>query len=128
MACILIIENEVLFRQVVAAALTQDGHSVFEAGDGRTAASVLKALRVDLILTDLVMPNGDGIEVIKNLRLDRNPIPVIAMTGWHSQSDVYSGIATKLGAQCVLRKPFTMSALLGAVSEVSSHTLVETSS
>ena len=126
MACILIIENEILFRQVVAVALTQDGHSVFEAGDGRTAAAILKALRVDLILTDLVMPNGDGIEVITNARLDRNPIPIIAMTGWHSQSELFSSIAKKLGAQRVLRKPFTMAALLNAVGEVSSHALVAT--
>ena len=121
MASILIIENEILFRQVVAAALTLDGHSVFEAGDGRTAAAILKALRVDLILTDLVMPNGDGIEVITNARLDRNPIPIIAMTGWHSQSELLSSVAKKLGAHCVLRKPFTMAALLGAVGGVSTQ-------
>jgi CheY-like chemotaxis protein len=126
MACILIIENEILFRQVVAAALTQDGHSVFEAGDGRTAAAILKALRVDLIITDLVMPNGDGIEVITNARLDRNPIPIIAMTGWHSQSELFSNVAKKLGAQRVLRKPFTMATLLSAVGEVSSQALVAT--
>src|SRR5687768_15343048 len=124
MASILIIENEILFRQVVAAALTLDGHSVFEAGDGRTAAAVLKALRVDLILTDLVMPNGDGIEVITNARLDRNPIPIIAMTGWHSRLELFSSLANKLGAQRVLRNAFTMAALREAVGEVSSQTLV----
>ena len=118
MACILIIDDDALFRQVVGRALVQVGHSILEAGDGRSAADLLRRLRVDLVLTDLVMPNGDGIEVIGNIRLQENPVPVIAMTGYHTETELYSGVAVQIGAQRVLMKPFTMDELLTVVDEV----------
>ena len=125
MSCILIIDDDFLFRQVVVSCLGRVGYSVLEAGDGRMAADLLKRFRVNLVLTDLVMPNGDGIEVISNVRLQANPVPVIAMTGWHSETELYSEIAQRIGAQRVLRKPFTMDSLLASVAEVLAEVSVE---
>ena len=121
MACILIIDDEALFRQVLCAALVRDGYSVLEAGDGYTAANLLKRFRVDLVLTDLVMPNGDGIEVIANMKLQSHPVPVIAMTGYQSETELFSGTAVQTGAQRLLMKPFSMETLLSTVSEVLSQ-------
>lgn len=118
MSCILIIDDETLFRQILCAALVRSGYSVLEAGDGYTAANLLKRFRVDLVLTDLVMPNGDGIEVIANMKLQANPVPVIAMTGFQSETELFSGTAVQTGAQRLLMKPFTMEALLTTVSDV----------
>jgi CheY-like chemotaxis protein len=121
MACILIIDDEFLFRQVVLSCLGSAGHLVLEAGDGQTAADLLKRFRVDLVLTDVVMPNGDGLEIINHLKLQSNPVPVIAMTGWYSETEIFSTIAGTLGTQRVLRKPFKMETLLAAVEEVLSE-------
>jgi DNA-binding response OmpR family regulator len=118
MSCILIIDDEALFRQVLCAALVQSGYSVLEAGDGDTAANLLRRFRVDLVLTDLVMPNGDGIEVIANIKLQAHPVPVIAMTGFQSETELFTGPAVQTGAQRLLMKPFSMETLLTTVSEV----------
>ena len=109
MACILIIDDEALFRQVLCAALVRDGYSVLEAGDGYTAANLLKRFRVGLVLTDLVMPNGDGIEVIANMKLQSHPVPVIAMTGQYDAEQ--TAACLEAGMDEVLLKPFRLDLL-----------------
>ena len=118
MARILIVDDEITFRSVVATALTQKGYSVSEAEDGRTALAVLKSEAVDLVITDVLMPEQDGLEVIMNVRDANNPIPIIAITGHPEKADLYLRLAKALGAQRVLEKPFRMEALLGAVREL----------
>ena len=118
MARILIVDDEVTFRSVVATALTQKGYSVVEAEDGRSALAALKGEAVDLVITDVLMPEQDGLEVIMNVRDANNPIPIIAITGHPGKADLYLRLAKALGAQHVLEKPFRMEALLGAVREL----------
>jgi CheY-like chemotaxis protein len=118
MARILIVDDEVTFRSVVATALTQNGHSIVEAEDGRTALAALKAQAFDLVITDVIMPEQDGLEVIMNVRDANNPIPIIAMTGHPAKADLYLRLAKALGAQRVLEKPFRIEDLLGAVRDL----------
>lgn len=118
MARILIVDDEVTFRSVVATALTQNGHSIIEAEDGRSALAALKGEAVDLVITDVLMPEQDGLEVIMNVRDANNPIPIIAMTGHPGKADLYLRLAKALGAQRVLEKPFRMETLLGAIREL----------
>jgi len=118
MARILIVDDEVTFRSVIATALTQNGHSIIEAEDGRSALAALKGEKVDLVITDVLMPEQDGLEVIMNLRDANNPLPIIAMTGHPGKAELYLRLAKALGAQRVLEKPFRMETLLGAIREL----------
>lgn len=118
MAHILIVEDEVTFRSVIRAALIQNGHTVVEAGDGRTGLELLKSQVVDLVITDVMMPDQDGIEVIMRLREKRNPAPIIAITGHPVEAELYLKVAKSLGAQRVLEKPFSMETLLTAIRDV----------
>lgn len=118
MARILIVDDEVTFRTVAAAALTKSGHSVLEAEDGRTALALLGAHPVDLIITDVLMPEQDGLELIMKVRESQNPVPIIAITGHPAKAALYLKIAQALGAQRVLAKPFSMEDLLAATSEL----------
>src|SRR5215207_4665622 len=108
MSHILIVEDETSFRSVIAAALKKEGHTVEEAGDGRSAVRWMETHAFDLVITDVLMPEADGIEMIMQLRDARNPTPIIAMTGGHLQTELLLKVAKSLGARRVLAKPFKM--------------------
>jgi DNA-binding NtrC family response regulator len=118
MAHILVVEDEVTFRTVISAALLEKGHSVVQAGDGRTALALLQSNDVDLIITDVLMPDQDGIDLILKLRAAANLVPVIAMTGYPDVATIYSEVVKTLGARRVLMKPFRMEELLSSIEEV----------
>ena len=119
MVQILVIEDEPAFRSVVVDTLIRNGYAVIEAEDGRAGLALLKTNAVDVIITDVLMPDVDGIEVIMKLREAKSSIPIIAMTGRPEDADVYLNVAKALGAQRVLMKPFAMDDLLKIVREVS---------
>ena len=114
---ILIVEDQPLFREILAAALTTHGHIIEVAADGREAERRLSSESFDLIITDILMPEQDGIQTIMNLHASNNPIPIIAMTGSHMYTEIYLRTAKALGATRVLTKPFGMRELLDATSD-----------
>lgn len=118
MAKILVVEDESVFRSVINAALTQAGHEVLEATDGRHAMEILGASQVDVIVADIVMPESDGLELIMNLKEAKRPTPIIAMTGNYGHSNLYLKVAASLGAEHVLQKPFRTDQLIRAIQDV----------
>ncbi|MEO5957881.1 MAG: response regulator [Opitutaceae bacterium] len=115
-ARILLIEDEPALRQLLMAALSKAGHSVVVANDGREGTALLTQQPVDLVITDMLMPNSDGIEMMLGLRQTHPQLPIIAMTGGHQLGpDYYLRIAKTLGASRLLQKPFPIADLLGAV-------------
>jgi len=116
MAQILVVDDDELIRSLAAETLRQDGHIVTEAADGQEGLDQFRARRADLVLTDLVMPVKEGIEMIMELRREYPHTKIIAMSGViHCQN--YLQIAEKLGALRSLGKPFTRDGLLSAVDE-----------
>jgi DNA-binding response OmpR family regulator len=122
MARILLLEDEVTFRSVLTAALTRKGHTVMEAADGRTGLVLFKTHGADLVITDVMMPDQDGLEVIMAIRGGKNPTPILAMTGHPGETELYLRLAKSLGAQRILAKPFRMEELFGAIDELVSGT------
>jgi CheY-like chemotaxis protein len=118
MARILIIDDDDLLRNVLAKTLTHAGHSVVEAADGAQGMDVFHAASVDLVITDLVMPVQEGVETIIALKQERPDLPVIAMSGGVSNAMLYLEIASKVGANKILPKPFTPKELNDAIAEV----------
>jgi CheY-like chemotaxis protein len=107
-----------MMRHMVAAILRHGGYTVAEAGDGREAALKLAREHFDLLITDVFMPERDGLETLKNLKNEQSGLPVIAMSGMLSASPFYLSIAESLGAKRTLEKPFTAAQLLQATREV----------
>ena len=118
MAHILIIDDEQPMRHVIASILTKAGHTVSESKDGRDAALQFRETNFDLIITDILMPERDGLETIMNLTRDNVRVPIIAMTGMVSDSAMYLKIAKNLGAWRTISKPFTAEQLLALTNEV----------
>jgi CheY-like chemotaxis protein len=97
-------------------ALEKAGHKVFEAENGTSALELLEKNTAELIATDIIMPETDGIEIIRTLRLKNPKTPIIAISGGGriGYTD-YLPLAKKLGASLVLAKPFRRQELIDAV-------------
>jgi len=116
MARILVIDDDELVRQTVRGILERAGHGVDEATDGSEGLLRATQLRPDLILTDILMPNQDGIEFILKLRKADPKAKIIAMSGGGSLQPVQLLVMAKeLGADECLSKPFARAALLSKV-------------
>jgi CheY-like chemotaxis protein len=116
---ILVIEDDVNFREPLVKTLTNDGHTVTTAGDGMAALSLLKTIRPDLIITDILMPNMDGIETIIELSRLGNVVPVIAMSGGRRTITPEFNLdsAATMGVKVTLAKPFTRAELRRAIQQ-----------
>ncbi len=92
------------------------GHRVSGAGNGKEASKALAAETFDIVLTDVIMPEKDGMQVISELRKKFPGIRIIAMSGGgHVSRDQYLKIAKGLGAHAVLEKPFANQLLLSTI-------------
>ena len=119
MTKILVIEDEDSFRNVLVKMLTKAGYEVRQAGDGNQALTVCEEFKPDLVLSDIIMPDKEGLETIQEL-MDVSPgIRIIAMSGGgRFGPDSYLPLAEKLGAKATLQKPFMREDLLDTVKSV----------
>src|SRR4051812_19822278 len=114
MARILLIEDEEEVRLVIEGLLKAAGHDVLTAVDGIQGLKQFQSSRPDLVLTDLVMPNQDGIETIISLRMLSPKVAIIATSG-KMASEASLSAARQLGALSILEKPFSIDQLLSAI-------------
>lgn len=115
---IMTVDDSPSIRQMVGLTLCQAGHAVLEAGDGREALAKLKQESVRMVITDLNMPNMDGIELIRQLRAmpQYKYIPIIMLTTESQPEKKQAG--REAGATGWIVKPFTQPQLLGVLSKV----------
>ncbi len=110
---ILVVDDDIQVRSFIAALLQGEGYIVIDASDGKEAQTRCEQGEIDLMITDLVMPEQEGLETIHAIRHRWPKIPIIAVSGAFGGS--YLGLAKKLGAEAVIRKPFEPDDLLNEV-------------
>ena len=116
---ILVVDDEPELRDVVSQVLTGAGHRVTCAADGRDAIARLATETFDLVLTDVIMPEKDGMQVITEARRKHPGTRIVAMSGGgHIPREQYLKIATGLGAHAVLEKPFNNRELVETIEAV----------
>jgi CheY-like chemotaxis protein len=119
MGHILIIEDDVEVRELLAIILKRAGHLVTEAGDGRDGIHAFRTNPADLIITDLIMPRQEGLETIVQLRQEFPNLKIIAISGGNpGGKDNYLQAARLCGASKIFRKPFENSEIIAAVEEL----------
>ncbi|MEW6744217.1 MAG: response regulator [Planctomycetota bacterium] len=119
MARILIIEDDDLVRSVLKERLSRAGHDVRESPNGRMGMSCLQSAAFDLVVTDIIMEEGDGIEAIRELRQRLPGVKIIAISGGGRIGPaVYLDLAEKCGAHRTFAKPFPMEGLLKAIGDL----------
>ena len=116
---ILLVDDDQSFRPMLAETLSRLGHHVVTATNGDEALELFREDAIDLVITDLIMPEREGLDVIRTLRRRSPNVKIIAMSGGGRASPVtYLEIAKRLGAATVLAKPFSTQQLKAAIAEV----------
>lgn len=116
-ARVLVIEDDHQIRELLAEALADAGYEVFQAANGTIGIAKFRTERPDLVLTDIIMPECDGLEAMSAIFAIAPDARIVAMSGGGAQvPDLYClDMATKTGAIAALRKPFHLRELLGTV-------------
>ena len=116
MAHILVIEDHKEFRTTLTEMLRTAEHDVRAVGNGREGLDLLATDSFDLLVTDILMPEVDGIELLTAVRKTHAHLPVVAISGGGSMpASLALSMSTSLGADAVLFKPFFVDELLEAV-------------
>jgi DNA-binding response OmpR family regulator len=104
---ILIVDDHEDLRTMLQVWLQAEGYEVVVAPDGGAALGLLDRNPVDLVVTDLCMPETDGIEMIVEVKKRFGHVPIVAMSGWTSSGGIdYLQVAREIGAVRTLKKPF----------------------
>lgn len=120
MANILVIDDDEAIRDLLEMILTIDKHDVTLAEDGDQGMKLYRKNTYDLIITDIIMPNKDGIDLIADMVNTDNPTPIIAMSGGRRKitSDFNLQSAASMGVKETLKKPFTELDLRRAIKKI----------
>lgn len=120
MARILVVDDDAAVRALLREVLEEEGFTVKEAADGKQGVVSYRDDPTDLIITDILMPEKDGVELIMELQESFPDVKIIAMSGGGRGLDAEFNlrIARDFGALQRLEKPFTRKSLLGAVDKV----------
>lgn len=120
MAKILVIDDDVQLRRLMQRVLDAAGHATIAAANGDVGLQLFRAQRPPLVITDLLMPQGEGIETIRAIRGLAPDTRILAISGSVVRANFpdYLVIAEKLGADATLAKPFTPPELLATVARL----------
>lgn len=116
---ILVVDDEAGITMVIRTVLTRRNYTVITARNGRDALEKLSLTPVDLVITDMIMPNIDGLHLIPEIHRRLPNVKIIAMSGGGSRfgADLYLKEARHLGATHLLTKPFLISELADLVEK-----------
>lgn len=116
MANILIVDDDALLRETLKVVLESVGHDIRLATNGAEALRIVESYKPDLVLTDIIMPEMEGIELIRAVRKIYPSTTVIAISGGGRTGNVdFLRVAKTFGAAAIMQKPFEMDALLNTV-------------
>jgi DNA-binding NtrC family response regulator len=118
MKSVLIVDDDLAVLDIARRMLTAAGYEVLQADNGKTALASYSERPTDVVVTDVVMPEMEGLETIRELRRLDPHARIVAMTGADPQfASTYLAMAGRFGALEILRKPFTKEQLLAAVAK-----------
>lgn len=118
---ILIIEDDAAVQEMLRKTLEREGYQVTTAANGRIGIREYHNQTFDVVITDLIMPEMEGLETIMSLKRENPQVKIIAMSGGGLNTpDEYLDIAMKLGAAKTFEKPLRRQVLLDAVAELTS--------
>ena len=116
---ILLIEDEEPMRIVLKNMLEKEGHDVLEANNGKVGMSLYRENGADLVITDILMPEKEGFETIRELKQENPNVKIIAISGGGAIGpEEYLSIAKRLGVHRTFEKPFNREEILEAVNEL----------
>jgi two-component system, chemotaxis family, chemotaxis protein CheY len=119
MAVILVIEDDDHLRGLLREVLSRAGHEVHEAANGELGMRRFNANPADLVVTDIIMPDKEGLETIMELRREHPSVKIIAISGGGAKLDAqYLPTAKALGADVTIEKPFEPREVIEAIGRL----------
>jgi DNA-binding response OmpR family regulator len=119
MARILIIDDDERIRELLRLDLHMSGHEVFLAREGEEGLEIFHNKKVDLVVTDILMPHKEGIQTIMELRAEYPDVKIVAISGGGAfGAEKYLSMAKDLGADRILTKPFSLAELKKNINEL----------
>ncbi len=119
MAHILVVDDEAEVRHLIQDLLAREGHELIFAENGRQALERARDRSLDLVITDLIMPEMEGLETIRGLKREHKNLKIIAISGGgRTDPNDYLRTARVFGACKTLQKPFMIAEFLGTVKDV----------
>jgi DNA-binding response OmpR family regulator len=118
---ILVIDDDPQMLELLRRMLERAGYEVFEAPDGRKGLRVCQSTRIDLVITDIIMPDMEGLAVIMELRREFADMKIIAISGYahiSPEGTLYLALGSTLGADRTFTKPLEREELLRAVRDL----------
>lgn len=116
---ILVVDDDDMMREFVKELLKINNFTISEANNGKEGLKEFRENTPDLVITDIIMPEMEGISFIRELRAHNKEIPIIAMTGnVHGRMEEFLDISTQLGADEILRKPIKAKEFLDAINRL----------
>jgi len=116
---ILIVDDDEMMRAFIRELLLINDFKITEAANGKLGLKEFRENTPDLVITDIIMPEMEGISFIRELRSHNEEIPIIAMTGnVHGRMEEYLDISSQLGADEILRKPIKSQEFLDAIERL----------
>jgi DNA-binding response OmpR family regulator len=116
---VLIVEDDKELREMLKLSLLRRNFTVLEAENGKAAITHFKPLITDLVVTDLIMPEEDGLKVVIKLRELKPSIKIIAISGGGKVGPgSYLNLAKALGADAIYSKPFSINELIAKIEQL----------
>lgn len=116
---ILVVDDDPISRQVLKAMLEKEGHLVTEAEDGVKAVKGYDRNLIDLVITDIFMPEKEGVQTVRELMKENPDVKIIAVSGGSSSANYDSLDWIKMfGVKYTFTKPFNSKAILAAVDDL----------
>lgn len=117
---IILVEDDPQVREMLRETLVQEGYEVVEAANGKEGVELFRQHPADLVITDIIMPEQDGVETIHLLRRDCPSVKIIAISGGSAniRGDYLLGTADALGAIKTFHKPVDVGQLLSSIHEI----------
>lgn len=116
---ILLLDDETFIQDLFSQFLTHEGYNVECVSNGREGLQKLREFDADLVITDIMMPEMDGLEVVREIRKNRSDLPVIAISGGMRNAAVnFVSVAKEFGADAIFEKPVSLSDLLSSIKQL----------
>lgn len=117
---ILLVDDDVMFREMLNRSLTQAGYEIAQAGDGLEAMAILRKDEFDIVVTDMLMPDKEGYETIVDIKRMYPNMKIIAMSGGNRNPNAWQTLvnAKKVGADQILVKPFHLADLKNSIQQL----------
>ena len=116
---VLVVDDDEMMRAFVKELLLIHNFTVTEAANGKLGLKEFRENTPDLVITDIIMPEMEGISFIRELRSHNKNIPIIAMTGnVHGRMEEFLDISSQLGADALLRKPIKSKEFLDSINKL----------